>query len=200
MSVCSAEVVAVHQEQDALGAGVLDEPVAEVDGGEGLAGAGGHLDQGARARFGERFFETADRLDLAVAHCRSSDERRASAPAGARRVSGSRATPQRLRAVEGEDLARARMRVALVAEEGLGAGATRTGSGAFPVSAEAEAGGCSVVARLLSDGGERGAFPLRLDDADRRAVHEEEVIAPAGNEGDFTQRDAAAGRKVEKDL
>ena len=40
-----AQVVAVHQEQNPLGLGELDEPVAEVDGGEGLAAAGGHLDQ-----------------------------------------------------------------------------------------------------------------------------------------------------------
>ena len=41
-----AEVVAVDEEEDPAGVGVLDEPVAEVDGGEGLATAGGHLDEG----------------------------------------------------------------------------------------------------------------------------------------------------------
>ena len=52
-----AQVVAVHQEQDALGLGELDEPVAEVDGGERLAAAGRHLDQRAGPIVGERRFE-----------------------------------------------------------------------------------------------------------------------------------------------
>ena len=41
-----AEVIAVDEEEDPLGAGVLDEPVAGVDGSESLPGAGRHLDQG----------------------------------------------------------------------------------------------------------------------------------------------------------
>ena len=48
-----AEVAAVHEEQDAARAGVLDEAVSEVDGGEGLARAGGHLDEGAPQAGGE---------------------------------------------------------------------------------------------------------------------------------------------------
>ncbi len=59
-----AEVAAVHQEQDAPRAGELDEPVDEVDGGEGLARAGGHLDEGARTVFGQRLFEIPDGGDL----------------------------------------------------------------------------------------------------------------------------------------
>ena len=43
-----AEVAAVDEEEHAARAGELDEAVDEVDGGEGLAAAGGHLDQGAR--------------------------------------------------------------------------------------------------------------------------------------------------------
>ena len=45
----AAEVAAVDEEEDALGTGELDEAVGLGDGGEGLAGAGGHLDEGARA-------------------------------------------------------------------------------------------------------------------------------------------------------
>jgi hypothetical protein len=61
-----AEIVAVDQEQDAASAGVLDQPIAEVAGGEGLAAAGRHLDQGARVVRGERALEVFDRLDLAA--------------------------------------------------------------------------------------------------------------------------------------
>ena len=50
----AAEVAAVHQEQHAPRAGELDQPVDEADGGEGLAAAGGHLDQRARLVGGER--------------------------------------------------------------------------------------------------------------------------------------------------
>ena len=45
----AAQVVAVHQEEHPPGFGVLDQAVDEVDRGEGLAAAGRHLDQGARA-------------------------------------------------------------------------------------------------------------------------------------------------------
>ena len=70
-----AEIVAIDQEQDAPGAGVLDQPVAEVAGGEGLAAAGRHLDQRARVVGGERALQVLDRLDLAVAQARG-DQRR----------------------------------------------------------------------------------------------------------------------------
>ena len=44
----AAEVGAVDQEEDALRAGELDQAVAKTTR-EGLAGAGGHLDERARA-------------------------------------------------------------------------------------------------------------------------------------------------------
>lgn len=40
-----AEIVAVYQEEDAPGTRVLDEPVAEGTGGEGLPRASRHLDK-----------------------------------------------------------------------------------------------------------------------------------------------------------
>ena len=59
-----AEVAAVDEEEDAARAGELDQAVNEVDGGVGLAAAGGHLDQGAAFVDGEGFFEIADGFDL----------------------------------------------------------------------------------------------------------------------------------------
>ncbi len=58
------EVAAIDQEQDAPRPGELDQAVDEGDGGEGLARAGGHLDQGARAVFLEGFFQVVDGRDL----------------------------------------------------------------------------------------------------------------------------------------
>src|SRR5581483_10669804 len=59
-----AEVAAVDEEEDAARAGELDEAVNEVDGGVGLAAAGGHLDEGAAFVGGEGFLEVADGFDL----------------------------------------------------------------------------------------------------------------------------------------
>src|SRR5437660_5323756 len=59
-----AEVAAVDEEEDAARAGELDEAVNEVDGGVGLAAAGGHLDESAAFVGGEGFFEVPDGFDL----------------------------------------------------------------------------------------------------------------------------------------
>ena len=55
-----AEVAAVHQEQDAFGAGELEQAIGDVDGREGFAGAGGHLDEGAEVGVGKGILEVAD--------------------------------------------------------------------------------------------------------------------------------------------
>jgi hypothetical protein len=55
-----AQVAAVHQEQHAPHAGKLDQPVDEADGGEGLAAAGGHLDQRTRLVQRQAGFQVAD--------------------------------------------------------------------------------------------------------------------------------------------
>ena len=62
-----AEVAGIDEEEDAANLGVLEEAVDGGDGGEGLAGAGGHLDQGAGLGLGEGGFEVGDGIDLAVA-------------------------------------------------------------------------------------------------------------------------------------
>jgi hypothetical protein len=60
----AAQVAPVHQKQHAPGAGELDQPVDEADGGEGLAAAGGHLDQGARLVGLQAVLQVADGDDL----------------------------------------------------------------------------------------------------------------------------------------
>ena len=59
-----AQVGAIHEKEDALGPGVLDQPVTEVAGNKGLPGAGGHLDQGAGPVLRQRLLQIADGLDL----------------------------------------------------------------------------------------------------------------------------------------
>ena len=62
-----AEVARIDQEQDALGAAELEQAVDRGDGGEGLAGAGGHVHQGAGLVQRQRFLQPGDGADLAVA-------------------------------------------------------------------------------------------------------------------------------------
>ncbi len=59
-----AEIAAIHEEQDAFRPGVFDEAIDEIDGGEGLARAGGHLDERARTPGDQGDFEIFDGLEL----------------------------------------------------------------------------------------------------------------------------------------
>ena len=109
----AAEIGAVHQEEDALGAGVLDEPVGEGAGGEGLARAGGHLDERARMGGGEGLLrDSVIAFDLAVAHARPASGWATGMPgeAGAKRVGFGEPARERFRAVEGEDATGTRVR------------------------------------------------------------------------------------------
>ena len=60
----AAQVGPVDQEQDAVGPGVAQQPVADVGGGERLARAGGHLDQRPGAVGLERRLQVGDGLGL----------------------------------------------------------------------------------------------------------------------------------------
>lgn len=51
--------------------------------------------------------------------------------------------------------------------------------------------------RLLGNGRERGVFLLGLDHPERKAVDEEQIIAAAGIERDFAERDTAGGGGIE---
>ena len=59
-----AEIAAIHQKQDAARAGVFHEAIDEIDGGKGLARAGGHLNERAQQARGQGFFQTGDGFDL----------------------------------------------------------------------------------------------------------------------------------------
>jgi hypothetical protein len=110
-----AEILAVDEEEDALGLGGGEEAHHQVAGGEGLAGAGRHLDKGAGIAALERRLQAVDRLDLATAQPGRVDRRQVeeTPPQG-------RALLQALEeagwAMEGDDVARARLGVAKIAE------------------------------------------------------------------------------------
>lgn len=100
--------------------------------------------------------------------------------------------------MEGEHAARARRGIAFVAEKGFDAGGfveerERAGSNGLDEVGEI----LRVVARLLGDAGEQRALLFRLDHADGPAIHEQEVIARAGFQRSFAQRDATTGGGIE---
>ena len=115
------EIGAIHEEQDAPGAGVFDEPVGEGAGGEGFARAGGHLDEGAGMIFGKGFFQGGDCLNLALAHALRG-HRRQTLQAGAEGVGLSQPFGQGFGAMKTEHQPRARLGIAFVAEKSFDAG------------------------------------------------------------------------------
>ncbi len=58
------QVAAVHQKEDTPGVGQLNQPVDDIDRGEGFTAAGGHLDQGAGLVRDQRLLQVGDGLDL----------------------------------------------------------------------------------------------------------------------------------------
>jgi hypothetical protein len=58
------QIVAVHEEENALCARMLDEPITEITGGKGFPAAAGHLNQGARTAVRERILQVTNRFDL----------------------------------------------------------------------------------------------------------------------------------------
>ncbi len=191
-----AEIAAIHEEQDALGSGVFHEAIDEIDGGVGLARAGGHLDERARTTLGEGAFKVVDGLDL----------RRPESAGGQRRkfakaLRQCRAFPmlhpgeQGFRAMKREHAAAARVGIEAVGKEGLRARAlVGERKRRFPGrQAERDAG--DIFGGLLLDAGEGVAFGLGLDGADGFAVNEQRVVRFAGLEGKFAM---ATPRETER--
>ena len=207
----AAEVGAIDQEQHAPGAGKLDQPVDEVDGGVGLAAARGHLDQRARLVGGQRLFQVVDGLDLGGPEA-GFDQRRHGFEAGekSRRWLGgvmsggsggariAQPLGQGVGLVESKDAAGARRGVEAVGEVGLDAGGfVEEGQGPAPGGKRGRQA-LGVLAGLDFDAGKGGAQLLGLDDAGGLAVEVEQVVgkAAAGFEREFAQRHAAGGVDV----
>ena len=191
-----AEVVAVHQEQNAFGARLANQPPGERAGGEGLAGAGGELNQRPGPVLGQRSFKAGDGLDLAVAQTARVERRHLPQP-GAQGVGLAQPVVQRLGAVKGEQPARARLGVAPVAEEGLGAGALVVVDEQIVPAGEVLRQAQHVLLGLLGDAAQGHAGLLGLDDACGLAGDEQQVVAGPGRQREFTHRHAQGRVAVE---
>ena len=98
-----------------------------------------------------------------------------------------------------EDAPRTRFWIVLVAEESLDASGfvkERQRAGESGGEKFRQAGG--VTPGLLGDNGKRRARLFRFDDAQGFAIHEQEIIAWAGVERNFAQRNAASGGKIHR--
>ena len=171
-----AEIAAIHQEQDALGAGELEQAIGDVDGGEGLARAGRHLDEGARIGPGEGLFEVADRLRLDLPEPRLVERRQLLEP-GAELRRLRHPFGQRLGPREVEDLPAARHRIEAVGEEGHRAVGLEQERQRAPVRRQVvrQAGG--VLGRLRST--PVSVPPAWLRPRRRLAVEIEQVVREA---------------------
>ena len=191
-----AEVRAVHQEQDAAGPAVLQQTIDDVDGGEGLAGAGRHLNQGARVGMGERPFEVADRAGLDRPQTGLVQHRQLSQP-GTQGVRLCHPPRQRLGPREIEDLTAARRRVRPVCEAGhRPVGLEQEWQRVF-LDRETVRHAVRVLCRLRLDPSKR-AFRLGLYGTDGDAVDVEQVVGEteARLHGELGDRDAEAGAEV----
>lgn len=197
----AAEVGSVDEEEDALGAGVLDEPVGEAARGESFAGASGHLDERARAILSEGLLQVRDGLVLAVAEVAESEFGRAEgegAQTGAQGVRPGEPRGECLGAMEIVDAARARLGVAVVAEVGLDAGRfvderERTGGDGGERFGQVR----RVVAGLIGHAGKGDALFFRLDDTDGLPVDDEQVVTRAGFQRHFAKDDTARRAEVQ---
>ncbi len=175
----------------------LEQPIGDVDGGEGLARAGGHLDEGARVAPGEGFLEITNGAGLDRPQPRLV-ERRQALQAGAQLRGLRHPLRQRFRAREVEHAAAARRGVESVREVGhRTVGLEQEGQRAL-VRGEVlrQAGG--VFRRLLLDAGQ-GALRLGLHRAHRLAVQIEQVVreTEAGPHRELAHGDPPAGGEVD---
>ncbi len=197
-----AEGVAVDEEEDALEAGELEEAVDFGDGGEGFAGTGGHVDEGAGAGGGEGGLEAGDGFVLAIAEGLGG-----AGQGGVQRVRGGEGgeaaaegivgsfgllhqLAKRLGLREVEDWAGARLGVAGVGELDLAAVGFEAewewvlpaGGGVLPAAEDGIRGGLFLNAF-------KGVFrALGFEDAAGLAVEVEDVVGSAGVARGFTQR------------
>ena len=101
--------------------------------------------------------------------------------------------------MEGEDTARTRGGIAFVAEESLDAGGFVEEGQLARADGLDEVGQIHRVMRgLLGNARQQRAFLLGFDDADGLAIDQQQVIAGAGLERCFAQRDALPGGEIHR--
>ena len=182
------------KKQHALGAGELDQTVAQDDREQRLAGAGGHLHERARPVVAQGLLDVHDRLRLGRPNV--VDQRRHVLDAAEEvafaagvfgdRVDGLRRSvvfhpcEQSLRPVKGEDVAAARLGIEPVGEAGFRAGGLVGERQRRAPGGNTERHALHILLGLLLDAGERMARGFGLDRADRFAVDKERVVRLAG--------------------
>ncbi len=164
--------------------GVFDEAIGERAGGERLARAGGHVDQARaddprRSDFSSPVMASIwqSRMPAVASGCSGRHRLEPCAQGvGFRGPLG-----ESFRPVKGEYAARARVGIALIAEERFDAGRfIEKRQRAIETSREEHRHVRGIARRLLGDAGEGRPFLLRFNYADRLAVDEQQVIARAG--------------------
>ena len=179
-SVWSPRLLRSTRNRMRLRAGELDQPVADVAGGEGLAAAGRHLDQRARVVGGERALEVLDRLDLAAAQ------------AGAPPAGGGAAapTPRRRAPREGaaSDPAGERGRAGGKAKPGRGGARDREEGGTGRRSRSRKGGGGSGRAEARGGGGSGARTSRESPGTRERAVRPRSDPRPAADEQKMNRR------------
>ncbi len=181
----AAEVGAVDEEEDPPRVGVLDQPVADVGGGERLARPGRHLDQRPRPVRRQRLLEVRDRPELRRPQPRLLQLRQPAQPVAQRRrvrMAAELLEPagERLGPVEREHRPARRLGVEPVREPRLGPGRlVDEREAALDRRLELVRQPVDVLRALVLDAGERLALLLRLHHARRAAVEEQQVVGAA---------------------
>ena len=192
-----AQVAGVDQKQDAPGAAELEQAVDRGDGGESLAGAGGHVDQGAWLVPGQRFFQAGDGADLAVAQV-ALRQRRHLGEAAAQGVRLRGPFGQGFGLEEVEQLAGARHRIGAVGEEDDLAGAFVEEAERRAAFAPLERGiGVALGLGFMGAEASAGLIAFGFDHADRLAAGKQDVVGRTGIGGIFAHRDTKAGAEIE---
>lgn len=117
--------------------------------------------------------------------------------ARAKRVRLGKPVGERLRPVKREDAPRARMRISRVPKERLHAGRfVEEWQRPDPADGEKVRQPHRIAGGLLGDGRELRSGLFRLDDTDRCAVHDQQIVARSGLEWHLSERYSSASRKI----
>ena len=171
-----AQVTGIHQKQDAAGIGEFQQSIHGRNRGIRLAGAGGHLDQGARPVVFERFFQVIDGDFLTIAQTGGIKGRQSLQTATQRRAL-QQPFLQGFRMVEAENFARARLGVTSIGETGNRPGALIQKRQGLAIADPFQFGG-GVFGGLFFHRSELVAvlFGFGFDNANWLAVDEQNVI------------------------
>ena len=193
-----AKVARVHQKQNAFGLAELEQTINRGDGGEGLARAGRHVNEGARLVQRQRGFEPGHGADLATAQVAFGQRGHVVLEAAAQRIGLGQPLCQGFGLEEMKDFAGAWCGVAAIGEADELASAFKQKRQRGLVLAPFERG-AGVALGLRFVRGEVGALlvALGLDDAHGNAVDKQHVIGRAGVGRVFAHRNPRSRAEVD---